>query len=98
MKETKYSTIIIEQKKSNGLGVSGFILSLIGLIFGLIHPIAIISLFIGFILSFIGLFRKPRGFAIAGFLIGLISILVIIAFAYGVFYLIEGTEFEDLFF
>ncbi len=53
---------------SNGLGIAGFIVSLVGLVLclGLISPI-------GLLLSFIALFKRPRGFAIAGFIIGLIG-------------------------
>lgn len=50
---------------SNGLGLAGFITSLVGLAFtvGLLCPI-------GLILSLIGLTRRPRGFAVAGVVIG----------------------------
>lgn len=48
---------------SNGLGIAGFILSLGGLLTGgLLSPI-------GLILSFVAVFRAPRGFAIAGLII-----------------------------
>lgn len=53
---------------SNGLGLAGFIVSLAALVFsaGLLSPI-------GLVLSFFGMFKRPRGFAIAGFIIGLIG-------------------------
>jgi len=88
-------TIIVEQKNSNNIGLAGFILSIIGLLFGLLHPIAFIALFVGFILSFIGIFRKPSGFAVAGFLIALISIIVIIALIVMVIYFLGKTEFYN---
>ncbi|MFI4898598.1 MAG: type II secretion system protein GspG [Phycisphaerales bacterium JB059] len=64
---------------SNGLGVAGFVTSLVGLVMcaGIICPI-------GLVLSTIAMFRRPRGLAIAGFIIGLIGsswiILVLLFF------------------
>ena len=66
-----------EQQKppSNGLGVAGFVISLLGLVgtCGLLSPI-------GLILSLIALRKEPRGLAIAGSIIGFIgSIWIFIA-------------------
>lgn len=57
-----------QQSPSNGLGLAGFITSLVGLVMccGLLCPF-------GALFSFIALFRSPRGFAVAGFVIGLIG-------------------------
>lgn len=53
--------------ESNGLGLAGFIVSLVGIAScGLLSPI-------GLILSFIAVFRQPRGFAIAGLVLGLLG-------------------------
>lgn len=58
--------IFIEQP-SNGLGVAGFVLSLVGFLScGLLSPLALL-------LSFIALFKPPRGLAIAGFVLGLVG-------------------------
>ncbi|RMH29777.1 MAG: hypothetical protein D6693_01475, partial [Planctomycetota bacterium] len=58
--------------ESNGLGLAGFIVSLVGLCSGgMLSPV-------GMILSFVAMFRPPRGFAIAGFVIGLIGSLWIV--------------------
>lgn len=56
------------EKPVNGLGIAGFIVSLCGLLltFGLICPV-------GIALSFFGLFKKPKGFAVAGLLIGVLG-------------------------
>jgi hypothetical protein len=53
------------EKPSNGLGVAGFVVSLVGLIFtcGVLCPI-------GLILSLFGLRKEPKGLAIAGAVIG----------------------------
>ena len=51
-------------KQTNGLGLAGFIVSLFGLLTcGTLSPI-------GFLLSVIGVFKSPRGFAIAGSILG----------------------------
>lgn len=51
-------------KRSNGLGLAGFITSLVGLAScGIISPLALL-------LSFFGMFKSPRGFALAGFVLG----------------------------
>ncbi|MEZ6318575.1 MAG: type II secretion system protein GspG [Phycisphaerales bacterium] len=60
-------TVVIHRAPSNGLGVAGFVISLLGLLMcGLIAPL-------GMLLSFIAMFKKPNGLAIAGFIIGLIG-------------------------
>lgn len=72
-------TVLVQQSKTstNALGVVGFIFSLIGLFFGwCFWPVALISL-LGAFLSFIGMFREPRGLAIAGFIIGLLGSVVL---------------------
>jgi len=62
--------------ESNGVGLAGFIVSLVGLVScGVLSPI-------GLILSFIGLFRQPKGFAIAGFVLGLLGSAWILVFVF----------------
>jgi|GEM_PF-1196056 len=74
------------QQQSNSLGVAGFVVSLVGVVLGgLLCPV-------GLIMSLIALGRQPKGFAIAGVVIGLLgscggvivgSILVAALFAAG---------------
>lgn len=53
--------------ESNGLGLAGFVCSLVGLCSGgLLSPV-------GLILSLVALGRQPRGFAIAGVVLGLLG-------------------------
>ena len=81
-KNNLQQTIIIQQaetKKSNGLGVSGFILALIGLLFCWIPILNIILWILGLIFSSVGLFKKPRGLAIAGLCISCIAIIIMIS-------------------
>lgn len=76
-------TIIIEREpqQKNGLGLAGFILALIALFLDWIPLIGWVLWLLGAIFSIIGLFKQPRGFAIAGFVIsffGLIILLVVL--------------------
>jgi len=60
---------------SNGLGMTGFIISLVGAVVtaGLLCPV-------GLLFSLIGLRQQPRGFAIAGTIIGLVGSIMGVAF------------------
>lgn len=74
-------TIIIEQRtpKKNGIGLAGFILSLVALFTDWIPGLGWVVWALGAIFSIIGLFKAPRGFAIAGFIISFISLILLIA-------------------
>ncbi len=78
---TTGQTIIINQqeKKSNGLGTAGFILALIALFFGWIPVLGWIVWVLGLIFSFIGIFKRPRGLAVAGLIISLIGIIFLLS-------------------
>lgn len=73
-------TIIINQpeSKSNGIGTAGFVLSLIALFVGWIPIIGWLIWVLGAILSFIGVFKAPKGLAIAGLVISFIGIILLI--------------------
>ena len=82
--DTSKQTIIINQteKKSNGTGTAGFVLALIGLfVISWIPILGWIIWLLGFILSFSGIFKSPKGMAIAGLIISLIGVIILIAFA-----------------
>ncbi|TVQ33717.1 MAG: hypothetical protein EA376_01695 [Phycisphaeraceae bacterium] len=54
-------------RTENGLGIAGFICSLLGVVScGLLSPV-------GLILSIVAMFREPKGFAIAGLVLGLVG-------------------------
>lgn len=77
--ETK--TIIIQQAaRSNGVGVAGFVLALVSLVFCWVPVLSWILWFLGILLSFIGVFKRPRGLAIAGLLISVIDFLLLVLF------------------
>lgn len=54
----------------NGLGIAGFIISLAGFFTAcILSPV-------GLLLSFIALFKRPRGFAVAGVILGLLGSII----------------------
>ncbi|MDR2972903.1 MAG: hypothetical protein LBU83_13420 [Bacteroidales bacterium] len=73
-------TIIVNQveHKSNGVGVAGFVLAIIASFLGWIPIFGWILWVVGFILSFVGVFRKPKGLAIAGLIISSVILIVLI--------------------
>lgn len=74
-------TIIInhEEKKSNGIGTAGFILALIGLFLGWVPVLGWVIWLLGLIFSFIGIFKSPKGLAIAGLIVSLIGFILLFA-------------------
>ena len=82
-KETTGSqqTVIIQQapsQGSNGLGTAGFILALLALIFCWVPVLDWILWILGLVLSFCGVFKAPKGLAIAGLVISLIGLIRIV--------------------
>ncbi len=78
-KETGQTIIINQQEKqSNGIGIAGFVLALIALFLGWVPILGWIIWALGLIFSFIGVFRKPKGMAIAGLVISLIGIVFLL--------------------
>ena len=77
-------TIIINQqeKKSNSIGTAGLILALIGLFLGWVPVLGWIVWLLGLILSSVGIFKKPKGMAVAGLVISLIGIILLL-FVFG---------------
>lgn len=71
--------VIVQQvgSPSNGLGTAGFVLGLVGLI---IFPTGIVFGPLGFIFSFVGLFKIPRGLAIAGFILSPLGFIISLLF------------------
>ncbi len=65
-----------EQPKENYLGLTGFIVSVIALVFtlGFLSPL-------GLLISLAGLFSRPRGYALAGVILGFLGSLLIVLFA-----------------
>ena len=76
-----HTTIIIQQPKSNGLGTAGFVLALLGLLFSWVPVFGWIVWFLGAVFSFCGIFKSPRGLAIAGLIISFLGLIVLIVAA-----------------
>lgn len=76
--EQPKQTIIIKQQPSNGVGVAGFVLALLALFLGWIPVLGWILWLLGLILSFCGIFKSPRGLAIAGLVISLVDIFMLL--------------------
>ena len=75
------TTVVVNQveKKSNGVGVAGFVLALCGIFFSWIPGLNWTLWALGLIFSFVGIFRKPRGLAIAGLVISCLDLIILIA-------------------
>ena len=70
--------IVQQAPKRNGIGTAGFVLALLSLLFSWVPMVDFVLWFLGFLFSFIGLFKRPRGLAVAGFILSFISIAVIL--------------------
>jgi len=79
-------TIVVNQiqRKTNGIGTAGFVLALIALFFGWVPLLGWLMWILGLVFSFIGVFKSPRGLAIAGLIISLIGIIILILIFVGI--------------
>ncbi len=68
----------VQQPRSNSMGIIGFIFALLSIFCGWIPIAGWIVWLVGAVFSFIGLFSRPRGLAIAGVVISLVLIPLII--------------------
>ena len=75
---TNTTTFVVEKSGSNSMGTAGFIIALLGFVFCWIPIVDIILWFLGLVFSIIGIFKAPRGMAIAGLILSLVIIIVII--------------------
>lgn len=64
--------------QKNGLGIAGFVLALLGLLFSWIPVFGWVLWVLGVVFSFIGVFKVPRGLAIAGLVISFIGLIFLI--------------------
>ena len=60
------------------MAIAGFILSILGFLGGFIPIVGWILWLLGIIFSGIGLRRQPKGLAVAGIVISIISMLIIV--------------------
>lgn len=64
--------------KKNGLGTAGFVFALIGLVTSWVPVLGWIMWLLGAILSVAGIFRSPKGLAVAGTVISFIDVIILI--------------------
>jgi len=69
------------QPSTNGIGTAGFVLALTALFLSWAPGVGWLVWFLGLILSFIGVFREPKGLAIAGLIISFVSFIILVVVA-----------------
>lgn len=81
MRTSATQQVVVNQvgQQSNGLGTAGFVMALISLILCWVPGVSWVVWFLGMLFSFIGLFKSPRGLAIAGFIISWIDLILIVS-------------------
>ena len=73
-----YVQNVVQSPQKNSLGTAGFALSLVALVVGWFPVVGWIVWFLGAIFSTIGIFRKPRGLAIAGACISFFWLIIFV--------------------
>ncbi|MBR5436209.1 MAG: hypothetical protein IK120_05025 [Muribaculaceae bacterium] len=63
------------QSRTNGVGIAGFVISLLAGLLSWTVFIGFILWLLGLIFSIVGMGKRPRGLAIAGLIISLLSLL-----------------------
>ena len=83
--------------RKNGISTAGLVLSIVGLALCWVPIVNVILWFLGFLFSFIGVFKRPKGKAIAGLIISVVSIVAIIL-VYGLYgsVLLESDVMDDV--
>ena len=76
------SAAVRVETRQNHIGLAGFILSLVSLVGCWIPVMNLVTCILGLIFSIIGMFTKPRGFAVAGFTVSVICIGIMALMVY----------------
>jgi uncharacterized membrane protein len=71
--------IYVQQKVTNSLATAGLVLAIIAIVFSWVPVLNMILWILGLIFSGIGMRKAPRGLAIAGLVLSLITIIIIVA-------------------
>lgn len=77
--QANQTTVIVNERKSNGIGTAGFVFALLSILLSWVPVVDFLIWFLGLLFSFIGLFKAPRDLAITGFILSIIGIIIIIA-------------------
>lgn len=72
------TTVVVNERGSNGIGTAGFVFAILAFFVCWIPVVDFIVWFFGALFSFIGLFKRPRGLAIAGFILSFIGIIILV--------------------
>jgi len=83
------------ERRRNGIATAGLVLSILGLALCWLPFVDVILWFLGLLFSFIGVFKRPRGKAIAGLIISVISILAIILVLGGIGTALSETDWLE---
>lgn len=85
-------------RQKNGPGSAGLVLSILGLVLCWVPIANLILWFLGFLFSFIGIFKRPKGKAIAGLVISIVCLVtLIVLFSVLGQALIESDALDKLF-
>lgn len=78
-----YHTTVYQQSRSNGMAIAGFVCALVALVLFWLPVISWVLWVLGLVFSLIGVFKAPRGFAIAGLIITFIGVIILLISAVG---------------
>ena len=86
-------------RSKNGPGTAGLVLSILGLTLCWVPIANVILWFLGFLFSFIGMFKRPKGKAIAGLVISLVCLVafIMLFIAFGTA-LLDSDIIDELFY
>lgn len=70
-----------QQNQSNGMGTTGFVFALLAFFLGWVPFLGWILWILGVVFSFIGVFKVPRGLAVAGLIISFLGLIIILFLA-----------------
>lgn len=96
--EVQQRPIIIEvpQRDNNSMGLAGFVLSIVAIFMSCIPFVNWILWLLGLIFSLMGVFKRPRCFAIAGLIISLFWLVMMILLIVGLVSLYSLSEIQKL--
>ena len=82
----------------NYIGTIGFVISVIGLLYFFVHPLGDYTIFMapaGFVISIVGLFKKPRFYAVLGTILSGLQLIVVALFLYVVIQAFYGGDLNE---
>ncbi len=89
-------SVLVQQQQTNGLGIAGFVLSLVALFVSWIPFFGWLVWLLGLVLSAIAIVKKPRGLAIAGLVIAIVNLVLFLSIIVLAFNLSSNPELNEL--